>query len=169
MKTNNTLSHLFWEDKDMKKIPYSRLARMLTGSYQWWEINCSQKTNQKYTYYFSCSWHGGFVVAYDMLTPKQKQSLIHFYKWEENIHFDIVAYDALTNKAKAWCKYMSQSSRFNNVRFVCFEEDCAWSIASWILWIKDENLLSLPEEKQNEYINDTLNRWYNNDNYNLSF
>lgn len=167
MQSTNTLSHLFWEDKDMKKIPYSRLARMLTGSYQWGEINCSKKTNQKYTYYFSCSGHGWFVVAYDMLTPKQKQSLIHFYKWENNIPFDTVAYDALTNKAKAWCKYMSQSTRFNNVRFVCFEEDCEWAIAYTILWIKDEHLLSLEKEKADEYAAQVMNRYYKNENYNF--
>lgn len=161
MKTNNTLSHLFWEDKKMKTIPYSRLARMLTGSYQWWDINHSQKTNQKYTYYFSCSGHGWFVVAYDMLTPKQKESLAHFYKWEENIKFDFVAYDALTNKAKAWCRYTAQSTRFNNVRFVCFEEDCAWSIAYAILWISNEDIASIGKEKADECATQTINKYFN--------
>jgi len=162
MKTNTTLSHLFWEDKNMKTIPYSRLARMLTGSYQWWEINHSQKTNQKYAYYFSCSGHGWFVVSYDMLTPKQKENLINFYKWEENIKFDYVAYDALTNKAKAWCRYNAQSTRFNNVRFVCFEEDCAWAIAYAILWISNEDIVSIGKEKADECATQTINKYYKN-------
>lgn len=167
MQSNNTLSHLFWEDKDMKKIPYSRLARMLTGSYQWWEINSSNKTNQKYSYFFSCSGHGWFVVAYDMLTPKQKESLIHFYKWEENIRFHTVAYDALTNKAKAWCKYISQSSRFNNVRFICLEEDCEWAIAYSILWIADSHLLSIDKSTADKYAKDTMDKYFKNENYNF--
>lgn len=128
--TKQELDHLFGIDKVRNKniaTPYSRLARMLTGGYQWWEINKSEKTNQKYCYYYSCSGHGGFVVAYDMLTQTQKEKLNTLCKWD--IKFEYVAYDALNNTARAGVRYISECERFRNVRFVCFEEDCGWSIA----------------------------------------
>lgn len=128
--TKQELDHLFGIDKVREQniiTPYSRLARMLTGGYQWGEINASEKTNQKYCYYFNCSSHGGFVVAYDTLTDEQKEKFEELSKGKIKFHY--VAYDALTGKAKAGVRYISEDERFRNVKFVCFEEDCAWSIA----------------------------------------
>lgn len=153
----------------MKSIPYSRLARMLTGNYQWWEINTTYKMNQNYTYCFSCSWHGGIIIAYDTLSPSQKEKLISFYNSEEHMNFDMVAYSTVSNRATAWARFKEPDETNINVRFLCFEEDSDWAIPYTLLWIANEHFLSLPEDKQKEYSNSCMKRYYdaNTDTYNF--
>lgn len=147
----------------MQSIPYSRLARMLTGNYQWGKINTTYKTNQIYTYYFSCEWHGWLIIAYDTLSAYQKIKINNFYNWEDKIQFDYVAYDTLTDRAKANSRYTNPSERLHNVRFISLEEDSEWAIAYSILWIAKESFLELPEEKREEYSKNAMQSYYNPD------
>lgn len=120
----------------MKKINISSLARRIANN-MWGEVNTSYPTNQNFTYYYSCSWHGWYVVYLDWLNEEQKDLLYKFY-WNDPYMVN-VAVDELSWKTKLRATWnenaINSSERYKNYKFITFEEDCEWAIAEVILWI----------------------------------
>lgn len=143
------------------KIPnYSSISRNLAR--QWWDVNHTYKTNQKFSYYFSCSWHWGFVIVYDKLSEIQKTNIIKWYGWEDKIPFDTVAFNWNTWASKTNAKrreWTVDTTIYQNLRFLIFEEDCAWAIANAILWIFND-WYSISENERTIQAKNTLKTYY---------
>lgn len=142
-----------------KNPPYSSMARCIAT--QWWSINQTIPTTQTWAYYYSCSWHGGYVIAYDTLKQKQKDDLIKFYGAYDKIHFEWYTYDHAINKQQKW-KYKDETIekynwRLKNIPFLLFEEDCDWAICETILNIYREGTTP---EKSLTYALKVFERYY---------
>lgn len=118
----------------MKKwLPYASIARSIAR--QWGEVNHTYKTTQQGAYYFSCSGHGGFVIAKDALTQEQLQNLEKIGRLDGSTGSAIYKDWHWYRVRKTGARRMQETEDNFNVEFYDFEEDCNRAIASFVLGI----------------------------------
>lgn len=131
----------------IKGMPYANMARSIATSMRG-EVNHIYKTTQQGFYYFSCSWHGGFIVAKDALTDEQlarlqKHNLDKWMITACSMYSYRTIYVDWKEKTKWKTNYKTGYSYRNpsiergeyNVEFLVFEEDCDWALVVYLLGV----------------------------------
>lgn len=130
------------------------------------------KTNRKFTYYYSCSAHGGYVIPTYALTDEEKAKLNEYTTpisfqllIQHRREGDFVIGVSLTNIQR--CCGRNKGFRYNpslgpcewqDYEFYAFEEDCDWAILEKLTNIRASGS-TVSEEKRQEIIDSTFNRW----------
>lgn len=142
---------LFSKMKHIKLCEFkinSSIARNIAR--QWGEVNHTYKTNRKWAYYFSCSWHWWFIIDWQALTMVEKDLFkkINITPYTINIivgtsnkdWLDYVLHISYQTR-RAGNRILYFSSEFENKRRVEYnyyegEEDCNRALYSYFLDIQ---------------------------------
>lgn len=144
----------------------SALAKRLAESMWGTGGTTAYQTTHKGIYSFSCSSHGGYIVAPDALTPKQLANIdarknVHYKEdlallvqttTEGDVVIAIRSPYARTYKAV----YNSNDGpvRWVNWEFYAFEEDCMWAVLEYEVGVRDLNSLKAEGKDEAKYAED---------------
>ena len=132
------------------------------------------KTNRKFTYYYSCSAHGGYVIPTYALTDEEKAKLNEYstpIKIQLLVQHRTDGTYVIGTSLTAIQRCCGRNRRFSynpslgpaewqDYDFYAFEEDCDWAILEKLTDIKtlDSESTCSPEKRQ-DIIDRTFEKW----------